>query len=90
MSDTTTHAMERFVDSQPILNMLTLLTKTGRDHFHSDGAWEVCLCALILKLEPNCKLHRVLEALPHERRAMDEADFLNTLAHLGYFCRKAE
>ena len=31
-------AYERFVDSQPILNMLELLAKTGRDNFHENGA----------------------------------------------------
>jgi ABC-type bacteriocin/lantibiotic exporter with double-glycine peptidase domain len=81
---------ERYVDSQPILNMLDLLTKTGRENFHKNGAWEICLCALILSLEPSCKIHRILEALPYEQTEMDEASFLNTMAHLGYFCRKAE
>ncbi|MFN3699884.1 MAG: hypothetical protein ACK4VI_00005, partial [Alphaproteobacteria bacterium] len=81
---------ERYVDSPPILNMLDLLTKTGRENFHKDGAWEICLCALILSLEPSCKIHRILEALPYEQTEMDEASFLNTMAHLGYFCRKAE
>ena len=80
---------ERFVDSQPILNMLDILSKTGRKNFHENGAWEVCLCALILKLEPNCKVQRILESLPHDARDLDEADFLNSLAHMGYFCRKA-
>lgn len=83
-------AFERFVDSQPILNMLSLLANTGRKHFNENGAWEVCLCALILKLEPNCKVQRILEALPYDIKAMDEADFLNTMAHLGYYCRPAD
>lgn len=83
-------ALARFVDSQPILNMLGLLAKTGRKNFHENGAWEVCLCALILKLEPNCRVQRIMESLPYDTRDMDEADFLNTLAHMGYVCRKAE
>lgn len=81
---------ERFVDSQPILDMLKLLSDTGRKNFHENGTWEICLCALILKLEPNCKVQRILEALPYDTRGMDEADFLNTMAHLGYFCRPAD
>lgn len=81
---------ERFVDSQPILDMLEQLSRAGYKSFHDKGAWEVCLCALILKLEPHCNIHRILEALPYNRQALDEADFLNTLAHLGYFCRKAD
>lgn len=83
-------AFQRFIDSQPILNMLALLAKTGRDNFHDNGAWEICLCALILKMEPNCKVQRILEALPYDKRPMDEADFLNCFAHLGYFCRPAD
>lgn len=83
-------ALERFIDSQPVLNMLGLLAKTGRNNFNEQSAWEVCLCALILKLEPNCKVQRLLEALPSQAAAMDELDFLNTMAHLGYYCRPAD
>lgn len=86
----TTQAFERFVDSQPIINMLDMLSKTGRTNFKETKAWEVCLCALILKLEPNCKVQRILEALPYDNVPMDEADFLNTMAHMGYFCRPAD
>ena len=80
---------ERFVDSQPILNMLDLLARTGRDHFREDGVWEVCLCALVLGIEPHCKVQRILEALPYHHNEMDDVDVLNTMAHLGYHCRKA-
>ncbi len=83
-------AYERFVDSQPILNMLELLAKTGRDNFHENGAWEVCLCALILKIDPACKVQHILESLPYHQDKMDEADVLNTMAHIGFHCRKAE
>lgn len=82
-------AFERFIDSQPIINMLDILATTGRKNFHKDGAWEVCLCALILTMEPGSKVQRIIEALPYDQEPMDEADFLNTMAHLGYFCRKA-
>ena len=84
------NVFERFVDSQPILNMLELLAKTGRTNFHDNGVWEICLCALILKIEPNCKVQRILEALPYDNEPMDEADFLNCFAHMGYFCRPAD
>lgn len=89
-SDHNSKTLEKFVDSQPILNMLNMLAKTGRKNFHENGAWEICLCALILKLEPHCKVQRILESLPHDFEAMDEADFLNTMAHLGYYCRPAD
>jgi len=81
---------ERFVDSQPILTMLSLLAKTGRGNFNEKGVWEVCLCALVLKLEPQCKVQRLLDALPYGEDAMDDAGFLNTMAHLGYYCRPAD
>ena len=82
--------LERFVNSQPIIAMLNMLAQTGRESFKETSSWEVCLCVLILKLEPNCKVKRVLEALPHDKSAMDQADFLNTMAHLGYYCRPAD
>ncbi len=81
---------ERFVDSQPILNMLSLIARAGRPNFTEQGLWEVCLCAMILKLEPHCRVQRLLEALPYEPAPLDEADFLNTMAHLGYYCRPAD
>lgn len=90
MPQTRNTAFERFVDSQPILNMLALLAKTGRKNFNEQGSWEVCLCALILKLEPSCKVQRLLESLPSKPEPMDAADFLNTMAHLGYYCRPAD
>lgn len=84
---------ERIIDSQPIVDMLNLLERTGRHNFTEDAAWEVCLCALILQFEPHCKLQRILEALPYHRNdhnTMDSADFLNSMAHLGYACCPAE
>lgn len=83
-------AFRRFSDSQPVLNMLSLLAKTGRENFNERGAWEVCLCALVIRMEPNCKVQRLLEALPYDTAPMDSADFLNTMAHLGYYCRPAD
>lgn len=81
--------INRFADSKPILDMLEMLSASGRKSFNARGVWEVCLCALILKIEPGCKVQRILEALPYTHAALDEADVLNTLAHLGYYCRWA-
>ncbi|MAE50703.1 MAG: hypothetical protein CMH27_02725 [Micavibrio sp.] len=86
----TNATLERFVDSQPIIAMLNMLAQTGRDSFKETSPWEVCLCALILKMEPKCKVQRILESLPHDKSPMDEADFLNTMAHMGYYCRPAD
>lgn len=83
-------AFDRFVDSQPIIHMLNVLSQAGRSHFNEHGAWEVCLCALVLKLEPQCRVRRILEALPRDPVAMDEAALLNTMAHLGYVGRPAD
>ncbi len=77
------------IDCQPLLDMFALYTQTGRGNFHSKSIWEISLFALILKLDPKCKIESILEAFPYDDRPMDEADFLNTMAHLGYFCRKA-
>lgn len=82
--------LDRFVNSQPILKMLKLISKTGRDSFHDKSAWEVCLCALIMRIDPNCSIHRILEALPQSRTPMDAASFLNTMANLGYTCMPCE
>lgn len=84
------NVLERFASSQPILKMLDMLAKAGRENFNDKGVWEVCLCALVIRLEPNCKVHRILESLPYRLAQMDSADFLNTMAHLGYSCRPAE
>lgn len=81
---------ERFVDSQPILDMLAILKKAGRQNFHEQGAWEICFCALVLKLDPQCKTQRLMEALSYSDRPMDSVDFLNTMAHLGYYCRTVD
>lgn len=81
---------DRFVDSQPILNMLRLLAETGRPNFINQEPWEICLCALILSLEPNCNVERILESLPYHHENFDEMDVLNTMAHLGYFCRRMD
>jgi ATP-binding cassette subfamily C protein LapB len=84
-----TDKTSKFINSQPIYNMLALLADTGRPNFIKDGVWEVCLCAIILTLEPTCKIQRILEALPYKNTAFDEADLLNILANLGYFCRQS-
>jgi ATP-binding cassette subfamily C protein LapB len=86
----TNKAYSRMIDSQPILQMLDMLSKAGLKNFHNEGAWEICFCALVLKLEPQCKLQRLLEALPYGQDSMDDIDFLNAMAHLGYYCRPAE
>ncbi len=81
-----TRLAERFQHSEPVAHMLSLLSRAGRDNFREDHVWEVSLCAIILAIEPHCKLQRILEALPYSDSAMDEADILNTMAHLGYVC----
>ena len=82
--------LDRFVNSQPIIKMLKLIAKTGRHSFHEKSAWEVCLCALVMRMDPNCSIHKILEALPQSKTAMDAASFLNTMANLGYVCMPCE
>lgn len=81
-------AFGRFLNSQPVLSMLEALSGSGRRYFHKEEPWEVCLCSLILALEPDCSLQRILKALPYDNKPMDELDFLNSFANLGYYCRK--
>lgn len=83
-------AFDRLRGSQQIFNMMALLAKSGRGNFQEPGTWETSLCAIIMVLEPDCKPLRMMEALPYHARPMDEADVLNTMAHLGYVCRPAE
>ncbi len=83
-------AYEIFTNSQPILKMLQAIAEAGRTQFHSEGSWEICLCALILTLEPNCPVRRILEALPYNTEAFHATDLLNTLAHMGYYCQRSE
>lgn len=84
---------KRLMDSQPILKMMDTLSRAGYKSFQDSHVWETCLCALILTLEPKCGFERILNALPastaQNSRGMDEVDFLNTFAHMGYYCRKA-
>lgn len=80
----------RFVNSQPIITLLATLSQAGRKNFDENGAWEVCLCALLLGLDPQCKATTILDALPYKTTSIDEIDFLNTMAHLGYYCRAAD
>lgn len=51
-----------------------------------DNVWGRVLCALILALEPDCKLYRVVESLPYGTKATSFGRFemLETLANLGY------
>ncbi len=83
-------SQKRFFDSRPILNMLDRLFQSGHKNFHPDGVWEICFCTILLRLEPRCKIQRILEALPYRDKTMDAPDFLNTMAHLGYFCRPTQ
>lgn len=71
----------------PVTQMMEILRKSGRDNFRESNEWESCLCALVLAIEPRCKIYRLLEALPYKKNHIDQADALNTFAHLGYFAR---
>jgi ABC-type bacteriocin/lantibiotic exporter with double-glycine peptidase domain len=77
----------QFQENSSIWNMMNLLARAGRENFSKEGLWEKCLCALIMTLKPKCNVRQILEAMPYNRRRMDEADTLNTMAHLGYFAR---
>jgi ATP-binding cassette, subfamily C, bacterial LapB len=73
---------------EPVARMIKTLERAGVKAFEDPGAWEFCLCAAVLALEPRCKTYRLLEALPAGRGRYDECDVTNTLARLGYFSRR--
>jgi ATP-binding cassette, subfamily C, bacterial LapB len=72
---------------EPVERMVKIMEQSGIKAFENCGAWESCLCALVLALEPRCRTYRLLESLPFARTSYDEQDVLNTLARLGYFSR---
>ncbi len=74
-------------ENNPIWSMMALLQRAGRASFVEKGLWEKCLCALIMTMNPKTNVRQILEALPHHHRELDEADTLNTMAHLGYSAR---
>jgi ABC-type bacteriocin/lantibiotic exporter with double-glycine peptidase domain len=71
-----------------VTGMMEVLRGAGRKSFDRKGIWEGCLCALVLSLEPRCRIYRILEALPWRKGRMDQMDALNTMAHLGYHARR--
>lgn len=80
----------RMEESKPVLELLQIIAATGRSNFVNPGPWEICLCALIIRLEPQGRLQKILESLPGHTNNFDEPDFLNCMAHMGYFCRTAD
>jgi hypothetical protein len=77
-------------ENSPIWNMMSLLERSGRKNFSDGGLWEKCLCALIMTLKPKATVRQILEALPYHDDHLDEADTLNSMAHLGYFARPVD
>lgn len=71
----------------PVEEMLGILQRAGHANFTSDAGWEGCLCTLVFALEPRMRTYRVLEALPYDKKPIDQSRFLNTFAHLGYYAR---
>lgn len=74
---------------EPVDRMIAIIRQSGAVSFENPGHWESCLTALVLSMEPECRVYRFLEALPVNRAHMTEADVLDTLARLGYFSRCA-
>lgn len=74
---------------EPVDRMIAMIRQSGVVSFENPGHWESCLSALVLAMEPKCRVYRFLEALPANRESMTETDVLDTLARLGYFSRCA-
>ncbi len=73
---------------EPVDRMIAMIRQSGVKAFEQATAWESCLSAVVLALEPKCRVYRFLESLPANRDQYDEADVLDTLARLGYFSRE--
>lgn len=72
---------------EPVDRMMEIMRQSGIKPFENPGSWEICLCALVLSLDPKCRTYQFIQALPHQDEHYNEADAMNTLAHLGYFSR---
>src|SRR5687768_6065281 len=66
-----------------ILQILSGTVCTLRGN-HEFNGWESCLCMLILTLNPNIRIHEVIEAVPYGGGQMDCVSILNATANLGY------
>ena len=51
---------------------------------------QIAFCALMLTLEPNCKIRRLYDALPYRTLRVNMVEFKNTMAHLGYGSHQLE
>jgi ABC-type bacteriocin/lantibiotic exporter with double-glycine peptidase domain len=71
----------------PVAHMMGIISNAGYENFHGGQVWESALCALILALEPKCRVHRLLEAMPYGVKSFNYMDTLNCLANLGYYAR---
>lgn len=66
-----------------LLNILSEVAWAGHKN-HKHNAWETCLCALILGLDPKIKMLSVAEAVPYAIQSLDRVGLMNTMANLGY------
>lgn len=63
----------------------------NRDSVHT--GWGKTLCAMILTLEPGCRMTKIIDALPYcgiDAKPLDSFDVKNIISRLGYFARSTE
>lgn len=72
---------------EPVDRMMDLMRLSGIKTFDNPGTWEVCLCALVLSLDPKCRTYHFMQSLPFQDTPYSVVDVMNSLAHLGYFSR---
>ncbi len=76
--------------ADPIDRMVQMMRASGVPQYAQPQDWEVCLCALVLSLDPKCRTYQLMEALPRQIEPYGTTDVMNTLAHLGYFSRQIQ
>ncbi|MBI1327317.1 MAG: ATP-binding cassette domain-containing protein [Alphaproteobacteria bacterium] len=75
--------------------LLDMLDQTGYGKFFSRESdhtgWGKTLCAMILTLEPGCRMTKIIDALPYcspqQEKTLDSFDIKNVISRLGYFSR---
>jgi len=69
------------------LSLSQRLAAAGRGNFENPQGFERAFCDLLIRMEPECKLHRILESLPDSQSPLDLPAFLNVMSNLGYDAR---
>lgn len=70
-----------------ISRMQAYLSGAGMKAYAQPTSWDTAICAMVLSIEPQCSMNRLLQALPRWQEAGGLSQVLNTMAHLGYMAK---